>query len=192
MGTKTRRNEIETPSNASTSSSPTIMSDAEATSIAPRRSRRDKRQVERFGSGTYPRRAPRVVVSQHSGSPDNTKKRKRVEESDSDTPEPASDSDDQDAESEERDEQPRRARPKRKAISATKPKPKVVKSKPPPQKRPRIPKIAPAKVGPKATKRTRKPRGADTGEPFDAERLAKDTHISGDNPLFSMWRFLPT
>ena len=33
---------------------PTIMSDAEAASIAPRRSQRDKKQVERFGSGAYP------------------------------------------------------------------------------------------------------------------------------------------
>ena len=132
------------------------------------------------------------MVSQRPGCPDNTKKRKRADESDSDTPEPASDSDDQEAESEERDEQPRRAKRKREAVSVTKPKPKVVNSKPPPQKKPRIPKIASAKVGPKATKRTRKPRGGDTGEPFDAERLAKDTHISGDNPLFSVWRFLPT
>ena len=116
-------------------------------------------------------------------SPDNTKKRKRAEESDSDTPEPASDSDDQDAGGGEEDEEPRKSKSKRKATST---KPKAAKLKAPPQKKPRIPKTASTKTGPKATKRTRKPKGGDTGEPFDAEKLAKDTHISGDNPLFSM------
>ena len=122
--------------------------------------------------------------------PDNTKKRKRAEESDSDTPEPESDSDDQDAEGEDEDEEPRKAKSKRKA-APTKPK-AAAKSKGPPQKKPRIPKVTSAKTGPKATKRTRKPKGGDTGEPFDAEKLAKDTHISGDNPLFSMWQHLLT
>lgn len=80
------------------------------------------------------------------------------------------------------EEEPRKAKPKRKASSPSK-----TKSKPkaPPQKKPRIPKTIPAKTGPKVTKRTRRPKGGDTGEPFDAEKLAKDTHISGDNPLFS-------
>ena len=50
MGTKTRQDEIEIQSNASISAT-LIMSDAEATSTAPRRSQRDKKQVERFGSG---------------------------------------------------------------------------------------------------------------------------------------------
>jgi cohesin complex subunit SA-1/2 len=64
--------------------------------------------------------------------------------------------------------------------------------KAPPQKKPRILKVTPAKTGLKAAKRTRKPKGGDTGEPFDAEKLAKDTHISGDNPLFSTSQPLST
>lgn len=117
---------------------------------------------------------------------DNTKKRKRTEEPDSDTPEPASDSDNQDTESEEEGEEPRKAKPKRKAASTPRTKPKAAKSKAPPQKKPRIPKTISVKPGLRAAKRTRKPKGGDTGEPFDPEKLAKDTHISGDNPLFSM------
>lgn len=96
-----------------------------------------------------------------------------------------SDSDDQDVEGEQEDEDPRKAKSKRKAAPTAKTKPKVAKAKAPPQKKPRILKTVPAKTGPKATKRARRPKGGDSGEPFDVEKLAKDTHISGDNPLFS-------
>lgn len=162
------------------------MSDTEAATAAPRRSQRDKKQVERFGSGEHPpSRPPCGGISVSEVLPDNTKKRKRAEESDSDTPEPVSDPDDQDPEDEEEDEEPRKTKQKPKTASAAKAKPKVTKPKAPPQKKPKIPKIIPAKTGPKATKRTRRPKGGDAGEPFDAEKLAKDTHISGDNPLFS-------
>ena len=163
----------------------TIMSDAEG--AAPRRSQRGKKQVERFGSGAYIPSRPRQGYLIVLDPLDNARKRKRPEESDSDTPEPGSDSDDQDAEGEEEDEEPRKAKPKRKAGSTNKTKPKAAKSKAPPQKKPRIPKTTSAKTGPKAVKRTRKSKGGDTAEPFDAEKLAKDTHISGDNPLFSTW-----
>jgi cohesin complex subunit SA-1/2 len=163
------------------------MSDTEAATTAPRRSQRDKKQVERFGSGAHPPSRPsRGGISVSGVQPDNTKKRKRAEDSDSDTPEPVSDLDDQDVEGEEEVEEPRKAKPKPKTASAAKAKPKVIKPKAPPQKKPKIPKVAPVKTGPKATKRTRRPKGGDTGEPFDAEKLVKDTHISGDNPLFSM------
>lgn len=167
------------------------MSDTEATTAAPRRSQRDKRQVERFGSGAYPLSCPRGDISTSRIPLDNTKKRKRAEEPDSDTSEPVSDSDDQDLEGEEEDEEPRKTKPKRKAPSA-KPKPKAAKPKPPPQKKPRIPRTTSAKIGSKATKRTRRPKGGDIEEPFTAEKLAKDTHISGDNPLFSTRQFLQT
>ena len=162
------------------------MSDTEAPSAAPRRSQRDKKRVERFGSGAHHLSRLKQWYLIILDPLDNPKKRKRAEESDSDTPAPSSDSDAQDAEGEDEDEEPQKAKPKRKAASTGKAKSKVTKSKAPPQKKPRIPKTTPAKTGPKVTKRTRKPKGGDTGEPFDAEKLAKDTHISGDNPLFSM------
>ena len=189
MGSNTR-GKIEIRSNASTNS--TTMSDAEAATAAPRRSQRDKKQVERFGSGAHsPSRPSRGGILIFGFPLDNTKKRKRAE-SGSDTPEPASDSDSQGVEGEEEDEEPPKAKPKRKAASPAKAKPKASKPKAPPQKKPKIPKTMPAKTGPKATKRARRPKGGDTGEPFDAEKLAKDTHISGDNPLFSTWWLVQT
>lgn len=92
----------------------------------------------------------------------------------------------------EQEDEHRKVHPKRKMASTAKAKPKAAKQKAPPQKKPRLPKTIPAKAGPKATKRTRRPKGGDTAEPFDAEKLAKDTHISGDNPLFSALWISPT
>lgn len=191
MGTKTRRGgrEIEVPSNASTSPSPHHHVSRRGCLHRAASFAKGQETSRKIWFGCVPPVAFLTLWRLSVLDPlDNTKKRKRAEESDSDTPESASDSDGQDVQSEE-EEEPRKAKPKRKAASTTKPKPKAAKSKAPPQKKPRIPKTTSAKLGPKATKRTRKPKGGDTMEPFDAEKLAKDTHISGDNPLFSMWRF---
>ena len=120
------------------------MRGAEATSIAPRRSQRNKKQVERFGSGAYPpSRLSHDGISSVRDLLVSTKKRKRAEEPDSDAPEPASCSDGQGV------GEARRARKGHEAASTAE-----TKTEAPLQKKMRIFATLPAKPGPKATMRT--------------------------------------
>lgn len=56
---------------------------------------------------------------------------------------------------------------------------------PPPAKKPRTAKTATQKVSKATVRRSKKPKGGE--DAFDAAQVAKETKISNDNPLFSMY-----
>ncbi|GBE83439.1 hypothetical protein SCP_0504880 [Sparassis crispa] len=137
------------------------MSDAEGVR-EPRRSQRQKKQVAHFAVNS------------------TLTKRKRSDATDQDANSELSDSEDNDeGPDEEDDDAPKTKSPakrKRKATGAPQAK-KPRKTKMP------APKATAAKPKKTATRKAKQP--APDAEDFDAEKVAKDTKISGDNPLFN-------
>lgn len=147
------------------------MTDVEG-SPAPRRSQRDKKQVKPYASG--------------SQSPN--KRKRNTEEDDQIDPQDIGDAeveadDEDDADGvDDGDDEPD-TRPTKRKGKATEPRKAKAKAKgPPPPKKPRMAKNAllkPQKT-PKPTKRKARANGD-----FDADKLATETKISADNPLFN-------
>ncbi|KAF8892974.1 hypothetical protein BD779DRAFT_1609978 [Infundibulicybe gibba] len=135
-------------------------------SPAPRRSQREKKTTKPFVSTSAPSKRKRKRSD--SGSEDDAPDVSEPE----DPPVPSDDSSDEGDDEEENQKTPK----------ARKPRAKTAKAKGPPvAKKPRIVK-APAASKPTA-KRGRKVKEGD--DAFDATRVAKDTKISADNPLFN-------
>ncbi|TFK53082.1 hypothetical protein OE88DRAFT_1718118 [Heliocybe sulcata] len=136
------------------------MSDAEGS--APRRSQRERKTVEKYGSQ------------------DAKRKRQGTDTEGDDVDEVTDPENERDGEIDEDDvESAPRLKRKPSGAGGRKGKGKAPEAGPPPAKKPRV-----AKTSGKGTgRRGRKPAGVDGM--FDATKLAEDTKISGDNSLFN-------
>ncbi|THH30478.1 hypothetical protein EUX98_g3693 [Antrodiella citrinella] len=152
------------------------MSDAVNSPGGPRRSQRDKKQATQF-------------LSVNSA----LAKRKRSDETSDDEVQskPSEPEDEEESGHEDADNEEDFAGPKPKPVTKRKAKALAKPKGPPAAKKPRTTKAS-AKVklppAPKAKRGTGKTRGKKTavdGVTFDAEQVAKDTKIAGDNALFN-------
>ncbi|KAI0634280.1 hypothetical protein C8Q77DRAFT_1110838 [Trametes polyzona] len=146
-----------------------------ADAVEPRRSQRDRKQAAHFvsvNSSLLKRKRSDATTDEENGQDDAR----------SDASDPNSADDEADAE-----EKAYRA-PKPQAKGATRRKAKAASA----PKKPRVPKAptqkrttSKAPGPPKARKTTRKGKQAETEGEFDAEKVAKDSKIAGDNALFN-------
>ncbi|KIJ64745.1 hypothetical protein HYDPIDRAFT_28110 [Hydnomerulius pinastri MD-312] len=154
------------------------MSDTPGSPV-PRRSQRDRKQVKPFASGSQ---SPNKRKRGSQQDADN----ELTELSEREDVEPEVNDEDEDADEENEDEEQDFSAPKPKKAAAASRKGKAKGKGPPPAKKPRTTKPAASKAPkpPKPTKpRARKAKAAN-GD-FDATKMASDTKIAADNPIFN-------
>ncbi|KAG1740516.1 uncharacterized protein EDB91DRAFT_353827 [Suillus paluster] len=148
------------------------MTDVEGTPVQ-RRSQRERKQVKPFASGSQSPNKRKRDAEEDEEVDAQAMEDAEVEADDEEDAEGVDDADDDEPDT----------RPAKRKGKATAPRKAKVKAKgPPPPKKPRTTKNAAPKPqkAPKPAKRKAKANGD-----FDADKLATDTKISSDNPLFN-------